>query len=50
MLLEKELMDGGNTVQIEACGRNYTVDIAKKIQMNDDTGVQRDVQRQKSGT
>ena len=50
VLLEKELMDGGNTVQIEAYGRNYTIDIAKKIQTNDDTGVQRDVQRQKSGT
>ena len=50
MLLEKELMDGGNTVQIEVYSRNYTIDIAKKIQTNDDTGVQRDIQRQKSGT
>ena len=49
VLLEKELMNDGKDVHIEALGRNYTVDIVKNVQTNDDTGVQRGVRRQKSG-
>ena len=47
--LEEAHSGGEKSVALSAMGRNYTVDLKKLVQVNDDTGVERKVRRQKTG-
>ncbi len=47
--LEEGHSGGDKSVALSAMGRDYTVDLQKMVQVNDDTGVERKVRRQKTG-